>query len=102
MSDKTLPLDRAVDSYFDGKPITYRDCILKQCGPVALLYAERIQELALAAKDEEVMDMALCESASCVLRIGQLYRFRPVGDCKTCAEMKARHDEAYGSQGEKA
>jgi hypothetical protein len=46
--------------------------------------------------------MALCESASCVLRIGQLYRFRPVGDCKTCAEMKARHDEAYGSQGEKA
>jgi hypothetical protein len=44
-----LPLDRAVDWHFDGKPITYRDCIRDQCGPVALSYAERIQELALAA-----------------------------------------------------
>jgi hypothetical protein len=42
-----LPLDRAVDWHFDGTPITYRECIRNQCGPVALSYAERIQELAL-------------------------------------------------------
>jgi hypothetical protein len=50
----------------------------------------------VAALRENVMEMALCESISCVLRIGQLYRFVPVGDCKTCASMKAAADEAYG------
>jgi hypothetical protein len=50
MSDNTeaLPLDRAVDWHLDGTPITYRECIEQQCGKVALSYAERIQELALA------------------------------------------------------
>jgi hypothetical protein len=42
-----LPLDRAVDWDINGQPITYRDCIKSQCGPLALSYAERIQELAL-------------------------------------------------------
>jgi hypothetical protein len=63
VSDKTLPLDRAVDWYFDGKPITYRDCIRNQCGPVALSYAERIQELALAANREEPYSLYVARSA---------------------------------------
>jgi hypothetical protein len=45
---EALPLDRAVDWYMDGKPITYRDCIKNQCGELALSYAEQIQKLALA------------------------------------------------------
>jgi hypothetical protein len=44
----------------------------------------------------EVMDMALCESISVVLREGQLYRFRKVGDCEKCAAMSAASLEAYG------
>ena len=43
-----LPLDQAVDWHFDGTPITYRECIQNQCGTLALTYAQRIQELALA------------------------------------------------------
>jgi hypothetical protein len=44
----------------------------------------------------ESMDMALCESTSVVLREGQLYRFRRVGDCERCAEMSKASFDAYG------
>lgn len=47
-------------------------------------------------RDDDTMDMALCESHKLVLRIGQRYRFYPIGDCATCAAMRAEHDEAYG------
>lgn len=44
----------------------------------------------------EPMTMALCERHSLVLRVGQPYVFRPVGDCESCAEMAAQAREAYG------
>lgn len=44
----------------------------------------------------EVIDMALCERHSLVLRVGQPYVFRPVGDCESCAEMYRKAVEAYG------
>ena len=49
-----------------------------------------------AAQADEPMLMALCESQSVVLREGQPYVFRPVGDCETCAAMSAASREAYG------
>lgn len=49
-----------------------------------------------APAEGDVMDMALCESQRVVLREGQLYRFRRVGDCETCAAMSAASLEAYG------
>jgi hypothetical protein len=45
---------------------------------------------------EEAMEMALCEAHSVVLREGQLYRFRKLGDCERCARMSAASLEAYG------
>lgn len=44
----------------------------------------------------EPMHMALCESESVVLREGQPYVFRKVGDCERCAAMSAESLEAYG------
>lgn len=49
----------------------------------------------------DVMDMALCERENVVLRVGQTYRFRPVGDCARCAELAAQAVEAYSSIGVK-
>jgi hypothetical protein len=45
---------------------------------------------------EECMEMWLCESRSCLLHIGQLYRFTPDPECESCMEMQREHDEAYG------
>jgi hypothetical protein len=47
-------------------------------------------------ENEECMEMWLCESRSCMLRIGQLYRFTPDPTCESCMEMKREHDDAYG------
>ena len=44
----------------------------------------------------EPMEMALCEATRVVLREGQLYRFRRVGDCEACAELSKQSLEAYG------
>lgn len=52
--------------------------------------------LAAPVAQAEPMDMALCEAARVVLREGQLYRFRRVGDCETCAELSKQSLEAYG------
>jgi hypothetical protein len=51
---------------------------------------------APAEPSAEVMDMALCESQSIVLRVGQTYRFRPVGDCEKCKAMAQAAHDAYG------
>ena len=45
---------------------------------------------------DEVIDMALCEAHALVLREGQPYTFRRVGDCEKCAKMSADAKEAYG------
>jgi hypothetical protein len=49
---------------------------------------------------DEVMELALCESQSLVLRVGQLYRFRPVGDCEKCSAMAYEAERAYGKHQE--
>ena len=44
----------------------------------------------------EPMDMALCERHALVLRVGQPYVFRPVGDCQSCAAAVESARDAYG------
>jgi hypothetical protein len=63
---------------------------------------ERAGAAATQPQPEEVMDMALCEAGHVVLRVGQLYRFKPVGDCKECAALAKAAREAYGSTGDAA
>lgn len=70
--EEPLPLDRAVDWYVDGKPITYRDCIKSQCGDLALSYAEHIQTMALAiaavqpkGKDDSPTQADYCRYGVC-------------------------------------
>ena len=46
----------------------------------------------------EPIEAALCESERFVLRLGVAYIFRPVGDCKRCAELAAKAREAYGRE----
>lgn len=48
---------------------------------------------------EPIMEMALCERHSLVMRVGQLYRFVPVGDCPTCQQMLKDAVDAYGPSG---
>lgn len=74
------------------------DCVAGQSGDDReSAIAAWNRRAALQSQDaEEVMEMALCESRRLVLRIGQAYRFVPMGGCKTCEEMKAEHDQAYG------
>lgn len=56
-------------------------------------------EVARRAVDAlKPMTLALCERHSLVLRIGRPYVFRPIGDCKRCAEMAAQAKEAYGEE----
>lgn len=61
----------------------------------AILTAE-VERLAAQVAQAEPMEMALCEATSVVLREGQLYRFRRVGDCERCAEMSKASFDAYG------
>jgi hypothetical protein len=61
------------------------------------LYDQATLDAAFSAgRDEEPMDMALCERHYLVLRVGVPYIFRPVGDCEKCAEMVEKAREAYG------
>lgn len=63
------------------------------------MYVQERIEAATPLKQEgaEPVEMALCESISCVLREGQLYRFVKVGDCPKCSAMSAASFEAYGA-----
>lgn len=51
----------------------------------------------LTKEAEGVMDIALCEAESLVLREGQLYRFWKVGDCEKCAAKSVASSDAYGA-----
>lgn len=61
-----------------------------------LLLARAVERRVREKMGEDVWEMALCESRSLTLRIGQAYRFVPVAGCATCERMKREHDEAYG------
>lgn len=82
---------------------------LARCAPIYGAYSSVSAEWAWSAwlaraqqeRAGEVMNLALCEASKLVLRVGQLYRFRPVGDCNECARLALAAQEAYGAQQEK-
>lgn len=84
-----------VQSVADGGH-AWADEWLNWYSPGEWLSEERAVAAFLGQKLAEPMDMALCESRSLVLREGQAYRFRRVGECATCAAMSAASREAYG------
>lgn len=43
----------------------------------------------LAALDEEVQDLALCESRHLIFKPNLLYRFNVIPGCKACAALEA-------------
>lgn len=66
------------------------------CKPDIFAATYEPADSAPAMPEDEVMEMALCESRRLVLRIGQAYRFVPMDGCATCETMKKEHDDAYG------
>lgn len=90
--------DAAID-FFQPGPTgpdmlnTYRASVQEA---VNQLYAALDGAAAVQSESDEVMDMALCEAEHVVLRVGQLYRFKPVGDCEECAALAQAAREAYG------
>lgn len=92
----SAPLPKADVAPVAGKPTAYSASMVRH------IQLEAFNVGKLEGQKEnggEVMEMALCEKDTVVLRIGQLYRFVPVAGCKECDKLKQEHDEAYSFQG---
>ena len=67
---------------FCGKPLPCPDHNPLECAMVDAI-VERLG----------VIDLALCEAAQVVMRVGKLYRFYVGPDCEKCAELAAAYDD---------
>lgn len=90
VEDSQAEVDRYVQSYGENFRPARLAAMRKQVADAREALAAYEQAQA------EPMNMALCEATKVVLREGQLYRFRRVGDCETCAELSKQSLEAYG------